>query len=60
MQEARIQPLGWEYTLEKGMAVHSSTHRQSLSSYALSFLDIVVYKLYLEENTKKTFRTLNP
>ena len=60
VQEAQIQSLGWEYTPEEGMAIHSSTHIQNLSSYTLSFLHIIVYKLYLYENTKKTFRTLNP
>ena len=24
MQETRVQPLGWEVPLEKGMAIHSS------------------------------------
>ena len=24
MQETRVQSLGWEYPLEKGMAIHSS------------------------------------
>ena len=25
VQEAQVQPLGWEYPLEKGMATHSSS-----------------------------------